>query len=81
MSPLSPHFTSLDYGIFIFYLLATTAVGSLFIKGGQRDLNEYFLGGRAIGSVIVAMTVLAALFSGITFLAAPSSFAPFTSIA
>lgn len=65
------HFSLLDYSIFVFYLLATVAIGTLFVKG-QRNLDEYFLAGRGIGSVLVAMTVLAALFSGISFLAGPS---------
>lgn len=71
MTQLSEHFSALDWAVFVAYLLATVAIGTLFIKG-QRDLNEYFLAGRNIGSVIIAMTVLAALFSGISFLAAPS---------
>lgn len=68
---LSETFTLLDWSVFVIYLAATVAIGTLFIKG-QRDLNEYFLAGRNIGSVIIAMTILAALFSGISFLAAPS---------
>jgi sodium-coupled monocarboxylate transporter 8/12 len=65
------HFTWIDYTVFVAYLLGTVAIGTLFIRG-QRDLNEYLLAGRSMGSVVVAMTVLAALFSGISFLAAPS---------
>ena len=65
------HFTWLDYTVFVLYLLATAAIGAAFMKG-QRNLDEYFLAGRSMGSVIVAMTVLAALFSGISFLASPS---------
>ena len=64
-------FSLLDYLIFAFYLLATAAIGTMFFKG-QRNLDEYFLAGRGMGSVVVAMTVLAALFSGISFLAGPS---------
>ena len=71
MSQLSQHFNLLDYGVFGAYLLLTLAIGTWFIKG-QRNLEEYFLAGRSIGSVIVAMTILASLFSGISFLAAPS---------
>jgi sodium-coupled monocarboxylate transporter 8/12 len=71
MSQLSQHFTLLDYGIFTAYLLLTVAIGTYFIRG-QRNLDEYFLAGRSIGHVIVAMTILASLFSGISFLAAPS---------
>lgn len=71
MSELSQHFSLIDYIVFGAYLLITVAIGTLFIKG-QRDLDEYFLAGRSMGSVLVSMTVLAALFSGISFLAAPS---------
>ena len=71
MSQLSQTFTLLDYSIFAAYLLLTVAIGTIFIKG-QRNLDEYFLAGRSIGSVIIAMTILASLFSGISFLAAPS---------
>jgi SSS family transporter len=71
MAHLSEYFSLLDYVVFALYLLGTLAIGTLFIKG-QRDLNEYFLAGRTMGSVLVAMTILASLFSGISFLAAPS---------
>jgi sodium-coupled monocarboxylate transporter 8/12 len=71
MSQLSQTFTLLDYSIFAAYLLLTVAIGTVFIKG-QRSLDEYFLAGRSIGSAIIAMTILASLFSGISFLAAPS---------
>ena len=71
MAHLTHHFTLLDYGIFAAYLLLTVAIGMLFVKG-QRNLDEYFLAGRSMGSVVVAMTILASLFSGISFLASPS---------
>ncbi len=70
MPQLPGAFSFLDYAIFAGYLIATVAVGTLFFKG-QRDLKEYFLAGRSMGSVLVAMTILASLFSGISFLAAP----------
>jgi sodium-coupled monocarboxylate transporter 8/12 len=65
------HFSWLDYSVFALYLVVTAAIGMLFFRG-QRNLNEYFLAGRSIGSVIISMTILAALFSGISFLAAPA---------
>lgn len=71
MNQLSQHFSLLDYSIFAAYLLLTVAIGMLFVKG-QRNLDEYFLAGRSMGSVVVGMTILASLFSGISFLAAPS---------
>src|SRR4051812_23328873 len=65
------HFTWIDIAVFVAYLLATVAIGTLFVRD-QRSLSEYFLAGRSMGRVVVAMTILAALFSGISFLAAPS---------
>ncbi|MFM8619860.1 MAG: sodium:solute symporter family transporter [Opitutaceae bacterium] len=70
MHALAPTFTLLDYGVFGVYLLLTAAIGLWFVKG-QRDLDEYFLAGRSMGSVVVSMTILAALFSGITFISGP----------
>jgi len=71
MAQLSEHFSFLDYAIFALYLMATLSTGTLFIKR-QPDLNEYLLAGRSMGSVLMAATVLASLFSGIGFLAGPS---------
>jgi sodium-coupled monocarboxylate transporter 8/12 len=70
MTPLPPTFTLLDYAVFGVYLLLTAAIGLWFVKG-QRDLDEYFLAGRSMGSLVVSMTILAALFSGITFISGP----------
>jgi sodium-coupled monocarboxylate transporter 8/12 len=67
---LSQTFTLLDYAVFAAYLLLSASIGLWFVKG-QRDLSEYFLAGRSMGSLVVAMTILASLFSGISFLAAP----------
>ncbi|MFO0910840.1 MAG: hypothetical protein U0794_21285 [Isosphaeraceae bacterium] len=61
----------LDVAVFVAYLVLSVAVGTLFVKK-QESLNEYLLASRGMNSLVVAMTILAALFSGITFLAAPS---------
>jgi len=52
-------------------LLASVGVGALFVKE-QKTTKDYFLAGRSMGSVVVAISVIAALFSGITYLGAPS---------
>lgn len=65
------HFGWLDYSVFSVYLLVTTAIGLAFSRG-QDSLSEYFLAKRSMGRVVISMTVLAALFSGISFLAMPS---------
>lgn len=63
--------TPLDVAVFVVYLLASVAIGVSFTRE-QRSLGAYFLAGRDMGRIILGMTILAALFSGITFLAAPS---------
>jgi sodium-coupled monocarboxylate transporter 8/12 len=64
-------FTPLDYAIFALYLAASVGLG-LFCVRGQNSVGEYFLAGRDVNRYVVAMTVLAALFSGISYIAAPA---------
>jgi SSS family transporter len=64
-------FSWLDYTIFGAYLLASVLIGLWFVKG-QESLNDYFLAGRNMNRFVVAMTILAALFSGISYLAGPA---------
>ncbi len=65
------HLSWLDGVIFVVYLAATVAVGSLFFKE-QRTIKDYFLAGRSMGSVVVGISVLAALISGISYLGGPA---------
>lgn len=65
------HFSILDYGIFSAYLVAGVLIGLYFSKG-QKDIKSYFLAGQSMGFVMVGVSVLAALFSGISYLAVPS---------
>src|SRR4051812_15155125 len=69
--PRMTHFSWLDYTIFGGYLLATAAVG-LMAGGKGKSLSDYFLAGRGMNRYVVAMTVLASLFSGISYLATPA---------
>lgn len=65
------HFTWVDYLLFGGYLLASVLVGLLFVKE-QRTMKDFFLAGRSMGSVVVAISVLAALFSGVSYLGGPA---------
>jgi sodium-coupled monocarboxylate transporter 8/12 len=65
------HFTTLDYTVFGVYLAASVGVGLLSARG-SKSLGDYFLAGRGMNSVLVAMSILAALFSGISYLAGPA---------
>ncbi len=64
-------FSWLDYTVFASYLAATVAVGGLFARQ-QQTIRDYFLASRSMGFILVGVSVLAALFSGITYLGAPS---------
>jgi SSS family transporter len=68
-----PHkpFSTLDYVIFVLYLLAAVIIGISF-TGGQATIKDYFLAGRGVHAVILAISILAALFSGISYLGAPA---------
>ena len=64
-------FSLLDYVIFVAYLAASVGVGLLSARG-SKSLGDYFLAGRGMSSIVVAMSVLAALFSGISYIAGPA---------
>ena len=61
----------LDYTIFVVYLAASVLIGVLFVRD-QKSIKDYFLAGRSMGYITVAISVLAALFSGISYLGAPA---------
>ncbi|CAN5450828.1 hypothetical protein BH09VER1_BH09VER1_35980 [soil metagenome] len=63
--------TWLDYVTFGVYIAATLAVG-LSVGGKQKDLKMYLLAGHQMHWAMIAISVLAALFSGISFLGAPA---------
>jgi sodium-coupled monocarboxylate transporter 8/12 len=64
-------FSIFDYGVFGAYLAVGILIGCYFSRG-QKDLKSYFLAGQSMGYVLVGVSVLAALFSGISYLAVPS---------
>jgi len=68
---LASSVTWLDYGTFGIYLAITLAVG-LWVGGRQKDLKTYLLAGHQMHWAVIAISVLAALFSGISFLGAPA---------
>lgn len=64
-------FSWLDYSVFVVYLIVAVSVGLLFVKE-QRTIKDYFLASRSMGFLLVGVSVLAALFSGISYLGCPS---------
>ena len=65
------YFSTVDYILFAGYLIASVLVGVLFVKE-QHTVKDYFLAGKSIGSLVVGLSVIAAMFSGISYLATPA---------
>src|SRR5438876_5758267 len=61
----------LDVGVFGFYMLLLVSIGVYFTRQ-QKGLKSYLLADQNIHWIIVAISVLAALFSGISYLGAPA---------
>lgn len=65
-------FSWLDYTLFGLYLAVSVGVGLWSARRRAGNLGDYFLAGRGMNSLLVAMSILAALFSGISYLAGPA---------
>lgn len=65
-------FSPLDYAVFAVYLLGSALLGLVFAKKKQRSVEEFLLAGRSMGSLMVGLSILSAMFSGISYLGAPS---------
>jgi SSS family solute:Na+ symporter len=59
-----------DYVVLGAYLVGITALGSLFMRG-QHNTKDFFLAGRSMSWIPVAISVLATNFSAITLLGSP----------
>lgn len=65
------HLGWIDYIIFAIYLVAVIGIG-LYFSRGQKDIKGYLFADRGMKSVVVAITVLASVFSGISYLGFPA---------
>ncbi len=64
-------FTALDYGVLIAYLAATALFGML-LGRGQKDIGDYFLGGRRMPWWAICFSIVATETSTLTFIGAPA---------
>lgn len=64
-------FTGLDYLVLACYLLATAAFGTL-IGRGQKNINDYFLGGKDMPWWAISFSIVATETSTLTFIGAPA---------
>ena len=61
----------LDLAIVVLYLLAITALG-IYFRRGQRDVRDYFLGGRTAPWWAIAFSIVATETSTLTIIGAPA---------
>ncbi len=64
-------FTTLDYAVLAIYLVATAAFGTL-IGRGQKNINDYFLGGKDMPWWAISFSIVATETSTLTFIGAPA---------
>ena len=67
----TPGLHALDWIVLAVYLLAMVAVGASFYKG-QKTTKDFFLAGRSMSWLPVGLSVVATLFSAISYMAIPS---------
>jgi len=68
----SAAFSALNYAILFVYMAAMLAIGGLFARR-QKTTEEYFLAGRRMPWLIVAMSMFASLTSAVTYMGLPAA--------
>ncbi len=66
------HFTAVDWGVLIGYLLLTTLVGHR-LAGSQSSIRDFFLAGRSLPWPAVCGSIIATEISGVTFIGVPGT--------
>ena len=64
-------FTTLDYAVVLLYLVGTALFG-IFVGRGQKNINDYFLAGRAVPWWMICFSIVATETSTLTFIGAPA---------
>ncbi|KAK6622118.1 hypothetical protein RUM44_001925 [Polyplax serrata] len=68
-------FDALDYGVFAFMLLLSTAIGvyfAFFTKTKQNNTSEYLMGSKKMGIFPISMSLIASYISGIALIGMPA---------
>lgn len=64
-------FTTLDYVVLAFYLVASALLGAL-IGRGNKNINDYFLAGKQVPWWAISFSIVATETSTLTFIGAPA---------
>jgi SSS family transporter len=70
--PLAAALVWVDVAVVMVYLMLLVGIGAYFARR-QKNMEDYFLAGRSMGWIPVGMSLMAALNSGIDYLAGPFS--------
>ncbi|MFV0414996.1 MAG: sodium:solute symporter family transporter [Chthoniobacterales bacterium] len=70
MSGVAMHFTPLDWGILVGYLLLTTWIGHA-LRGKQSTIKDFFLAGRSLPWPAVSGSIIATELSALSFVGVP----------
>ncbi len=70
MVSMAASLTTLDWTLFVLYLVVVLALGLKF-AGEQRSNEDYFLGGRAMNWLPVGLSLFATTFSSLSFVGLP----------
>lgn len=70
MEGVHTHFTALDWGVLVGYLLLTTWIGHA-LRGKQSTMKDFFLAGRSLPWPAVCGSIIATEISAITFVGVP----------
>jgi len=68
---LSGHFTWIDWGVLIGYMIVTTLLGTL-LAGKQKNMDDFFLGGKGLPWFAVSGSIIATEISAVTFVGVPA---------
>ncbi|HNT37052.1 MAG TPA: hypothetical protein PKH07_18825, partial [bacterium] len=63
---------TLDFSVMAIYLVLVFALGALFARQ-QHSTRDFFLAGRSMGILPIALSLIATIFSAISFIAGPAA--------
>ena len=70
LAAIETHFTPLDWGVVIVYMLLTTWIGHT-LSGKNATIRDFFLGGRSLPWWAVSGSMVATEISALTFIGVP----------
>ncbi|GAB4188390.1 MAG: hypothetical protein Kow00105_03010 [Phycisphaeraceae bacterium] len=71
MGTLSGHFTLLDWGVMVGYLILTSILG-VGLAGKQQSMQDFFRGGDKLPWYAVSGSMIATIISAVTFIGVPA---------